>query len=438
MLVTSCDDGKKDQDTSDSGSSDSGSSDIAMDTRTDTVTDAEPDTDTDTYPDTNPDTGDEQCGGKNDFTVCSLVTDPDRSYDICVRGYCVSPGCGDVSCNPSSLHFPLADTNQRVCYSNSSRMTSCPGSGESLYGQDAQYGWDRSHESTDRFTRDTTISLGNPLVTDNITGLVWQGCAVGFSGKECAIRDSEISMTYNWDEALAYCNSLSWGGYDDWRLPDAYELQSIVDCSVDRRSIDAAAFPETPNSFFWSSFSYAPLTSGAWGVEFFLGRVDYDTKMNHNYVRCVRSEPTPQPARFTRDTATSDYPMVTDNRTGLIWQGCAAGFSGDACGSGSAEKKTWMEAIAYCEALDWAGQTDWRLPNVKELQSIVDYTTDYEVDHRSIDTAAFPTTPNDYFWSSTTLAAEASRAWYVRFTVGREGDNDKTTDHYVRCVRGGL
>ncbi|MBI5488414.1 MAG: hypothetical protein HY905_13860 [Deltaproteobacteria bacterium] len=53
-----------------------------------------------------------------DFTPCDVRTVPDRSYDICVEGACVSPGCGDRTCNPPGPNWPLADTDQRSCFND--------------------------------------------------------------------------------------------------------------------------------------------------------------------------------------------------------------------------------------------------------------------------------------------------------------------------------
>src|SRR6185503_8119382 len=65
-----------------------------------------------------------------------------------------------------------------------------------------------------------------PVVVDLVTGLHWQACVAGYTGAACETGMTDL-MT--WDEALAYCDSLSWGGKDDWYLPDSYELLSIVD-----------------------------------------------------------------------------------------------------------------------------------------------------------------------------------------------------------------
>jgi hypothetical protein len=118
---------------------------------------------------------------------------------------------------------------------------------------------------------------------------------------------------------------------------------------------------------------------------------------------------------------------ITDLVTGLIWQKEDDNIT-----------RTWEEAITYCEGLELpAGQTDWRLPNVKELRSIVDNT----LYHPSIDQTYFPGT-SWHYWSSTYygICTDTPSAWYVSFSNyfgGRANNEDRLSGLYVRCVRGG-
>ena len=126
---------------------------------------------------------------------------------------------------------------------------------------------------------------------------------------------------------------------------------------------------------------------------------------------------------------------TSDNCTSLIWMTCSRGQTygaGPAC-SGSATTVAWEGALTYCEGLNFAGQTDWRLPNTKELQSIVNYGVAYP----AIFTAYFPSTVSDRYWSSTTAAFDTANAWDVDFGHGIVSYDDKTFlgGYYVRCVR---
>lgn len=111
---------------------------------------------------------------------------------------------------------------------------------------------------------------------------------------------------------------------------------------------------------------------------------------------------------------------LTDTCTGLMWQKQRA-----------PGMYAWRQALQYCEDLTLAGHTDWRLPNLRELRSIVDYGR-YSP---SID-PAFQGDGAGY-WSFSTLVNDPANAWYVRFFVGVVGSRSKTTADYVRAVRTG-
>ena len=95
---------------------------------------------------------------------------------------------------------------------------------------------------------------------------------------------------------------------------------------------------------------------------------------------------------------------------------------------------TWEDALRYAQALTLGGRHDWRLPNIKELQSL----NDESVTNPSIDRAAFPGARPMEYWSSTTLfSREAARAWVLDLRAGIVTYTDKTASRLVRCVRGG-
>ena len=94
---------------------------------------------------------------------------------------------------------------------------------------------------------------------------------------------------------------------------------------------------------------------------------------------------------------------------------------------------TWADALTNCNALNYGGHDDWRLPNIKELSSLVDF----EKVNPAIDTDAFPNTQSDGYWSSTSFQNDGkhSNAWSVDFFDGNMNSLDKTGTYYVRCVR---
>ena len=298
------------------------------------------------------------CTGLENFAPCAVVTSPDRSNDICVDEVCESPGCGTAACNAPGHRFAVPDTNQRICYDDGTAgPITCPTSGQEYFGQDAQYGWDTTHAANERFTL-TASESGEPTVGDNITTLEWQGCTAGLSGDACT---AGAAGGYNWAEALAYCDSLDWSGNTDWRLPDPYEIASIIDLGRYNPTIDPDAFPGTPGVAFWTSSSHAGNPVNAWYAGLYGGEVSFGDKSYDCHVRCVRGG-TAAETGFSRNLAHADQPVVTDNVTSRIWQGCASGLSGDACTTGTEATHTWLEALAYCETLVWSEYDDWRLP----------------------------------------------------------------------------
>ena len=119
---------------------------------------------------------------------------------------------------------------------------------------------------------------------------------------------------------------------------------------------------------------------------------------------------------------------VTDNNTSLMW---IQDGTGSGCNNGSTA--TWSEAIDFCEALDYAGHTDWRLPNAKELHSIVVY----EGTVPFINKTYFTNTANSCYWTSTTHVPATTYALVVNFSSGYVSYGDKTNAYYIRPVRGG-
>ena len=129
---------------------------------------------------------------------------------------------------------------------------------------------------------------------------------------------------------------------------------------------------------------------------------------------------------------------VTDSATGLVWQKCSAGQGTTLgnCSTGSISSYTWSNAITYCEGLTLGGRSDWRLPNINELRSIVDYG---KSSLPTIDSTSFPNTQSDYYWSSSTYAKLTVYAWIVQFYNGGVDYYNKTNstyNFYVRCVSG--
>ena len=249
---------------------------------------------------------------------------------------------------------------------------------------------------------------GDGTITDNVTGLIWQ--------------KQNDATTREWDVANTYCSNNTPGlPGTGWRLPTRMELVGILNYGTFGPAINTTSFISTQSSYYWSSSTWAGYASIiAWRVDFnngYTGLNDMQGLLGLQYVRCVRGQ---SPTLSYTDNGNG---TVTDNVTGLMWQQQDDNIT-----------KSWESALSYCENLSLATYPDWRLPNVKELNSLVDnsrYNT-------AID-PVFTGTNASYYWSSTTDISDATYAyaWNVTFNEGNTGAGSKlSASLYVRCVRG--
>ncbi|WP_044412930.1 Lcl C-terminal domain-containing protein [Thiomicrospira microaerophila] len=151
------------------------------------------------------------------------------------------------------------------------------------------------------------------------------------------------------------------------------------------------------------------------------------------------------PSAIAKTTPTSDFTVhnngtVTHIPTGLMWKVCSEGqaWQNDGTCSGTASGHNWKAALEIPQTLKsgagYAGHTDWRLPNVKELASIAELAC-YSP---AINTAVFHNTPPFFYWSASPYADGSPFAWVVRFYHGNDGHNLRYNDYgLVRLVRSG-
>ncbi|MDD5705030.1 MAG: DUF1566 domain-containing protein [Kiritimatiellae bacterium] len=359
---------------------------------------------------------------------------------------------------------------------------------------------------------------GDGTVIDNLTGLMWT-------------RHANLpGSATNWAAAIDFCQNLSLSGYDDWRLPNVQELQSLVDYGRSQPALPSEPnpFQDVQSPYYWSSSTVNWLVSYAWTVNEWYGAIHYNTKTTSYYVWPVRStlletshtnlairsfdsgimtwtnidhdmrytiewrssltdtnewsssyedlvsihctndivtvsvpvfyrvvgvvpgvstSPVPRTGQAsgyrTGDDGDLQYgvvwpsprfvshadDVVTDRLTGLVW-------SRDANILGS--PTSWADAVDSCSSLTLAGRDDWRLPNVRELQSLVDYGMDspaLPANHpfQNVDTATAW-----YCWTSTTDAGNPNDAWTVRLKDGYVATlGSKTNIYSVWPVAGG-
>ena len=279
----------------------------------------------------------------------------------------------------------------------------------------------QTNKSTTSFGEDADYTInpqsftkpGDGTVLDNVTGLIWQQADGG-------------EMT--WSNALRYAQTNRVGGQSDWRLPTSHEAFSILNLGRLNPALDTNFFTLSTAQYWWTSDPLVGDSTHVWVINAGGGLgAHWQTETisaggsNRYHVRCVRgaSAPTRQPIHLFTNHLNG---TVTDLDTGLVWQQAEVTAA-----------LSWEAALQYAEALSLGGYSDWRLPNLKELRSLNDET----LARPSLDTNYFPGARAARYWSSTPMYNQPSVAWWVDFQTGLVSYDLKTTNLYVRCVRGG-
>ena len=314
-----------------------------------------------------------------------------------------------------SLDLIVPDTGQDLCY-DWAEIISCPSEGEDFYGQDGSY----------TINPPDLTDNEDGTVTDNLTGLVWE---------QKTEENETYSYTYN--DAITYCNELTLGGYSDWRIPTRKEYSTILNFGRVSPAMDTNYFPyysyTTANEvYYWTYSDYYNDSSQVWRILISFGLIENGPKTEDppilHKVRCVRGDIEPA-ANYTNNGDGT----VTDNVTGLIWEQKTDD-------GGSRDKDityTWKDALAYCENLLLASYDDWRLPNPKEFERLVDLGSSSP----AVDTTYFPNTNNGLYWTGTTCSGcHKMKAFAIDFTdgelyYGNKYRNDIYYENYSRCVR---
>ena len=254
----------------------------------------------------------------------------------------------------------------------------------------------------------------NGTITDNVTGLMWQ-----------QVDGGEMTI----ENAPNYCSSLTLGGYTDWRLPTPIESFSILNLQRNNPAMNTTYFPSSGADYWWTNSFQANDNTKVWCTNAGGGIGNKPksetisaggTKSYH--VRAVRDIAIP--TTLANHYTDNGDGTITDNITQLIWQKML-----------NTTALTWEQALTYAEGLTLAGASDWRLPNIKELQSL----NDESATNPSVNTTYFSAIGMKNYWSSTTLLPNPSNltsAWYWNTQFGITTYDTKTNTNYVICVRG--
>ncbi len=291
----------------------------------------------------------------------------------------------------AELTYPVAGTGQRQCYDNFHAIAT-PRPGQAFYGQDAQ------HPSQAPAYRDN----GDGTVSDLVTGLMW-----------VQARGQKMS----WKDAMAGAKACHVGGFNDWRVPTIKELYSLIQFTGECMG-QTGSRPFLDTNYFgfvygnralgermidcqdWSATEYIGTTMNGnatvFGVNFADGRIKGYPKFDPRaggphklFVRYVRGNPGYGKNNFYDNGDGT----VSDLATGLMWSK-----------ADSRSGMNWEQALAWVRQLDatnYLGHNDWRLPNAKELQSIVDYSRIPAI-APVFDISRLPDGEYPFYWSSTT------------------------------------
>ncbi|MDP2038036.1 MAG: DUF1566 domain-containing protein, partial [Ignavibacteria bacterium] len=315
--------------------------------------------------------------------------------------------------------YRIVDTGQKNYYNNNTVITA-PSSSQSFYGQDAQYNSKNQSSYKDN---------GDGTVTDLITGLMW---TKSYDLNNDGVKDTKDKM-YT-DQAKTSAASCKIGGYTDWRLPTIKELYSLILFSGAEINPNATStsgvIPFINTSYF--DIGYGELSAGErlidaqvatstiygnttmgnnrtmFGVNFVDGRIKgypADESIGKKYyILYVRGN-----AEYGKNNFTDNVDgTITDKSTGLMWMKNDNGTG-----------VLWENALSYAEGFEYAAHSDWRLPNAKELQSLVDYTRSPAITNSAAINSMF---------NCTQIVNEAGAADYPCYWTGTSFCSQTTSD----------
>ncbi|MCB9557363.1 MAG: DUF1566 domain-containing protein [Deltaproteobacteria bacterium] len=330
---------------------------------------------------------------------------------------------GDAFSQPA-LPFTIADTNQRNCYASNGAEIPCAGTGQ---------------DGARIVNPPSYTDNGDGTVTDNVTGVIWQQSAD--TNKDGTV---DVNDKFTQSNAVGYCQKLTLGGHSDWELPDIKTMYSLIDFSgedvsglqgndtsklqpfIDKTIFgygygDTSAGERIIDAQWATRTLYVSNPQQMFGVNLADGRIKgYGDPLGNQannklfYVQCVRNKGNYGQNDFTDNGDGT----ITDKATGLMWEQSDNGDGVD-----------WDQALAHCSSSATGGHSDWRLPNAKELQSIVDYA-------RSPGTSGSPAL--DARFKATSLTNEAGEGdfgFYWTSTTHKNTSGINTAAVYISFGR---
>jgi len=287
-------------------------------------------------------------------------------------------------------HETILQTGQDHCYDSEGLEILCQGS-----GQDGEY----RHGAPWPCPR---FEVEDETVRDLLTNLVW------------ARNANPLEYPVTWQDALdqvSLWNQEGFLGFDDWRLPNRKELRSLMSYQTKKPSLPSGhPFTNVFLNWYWTSTSVAINPAYAWYIHLEGARMFYGRKDQYYLFWPVRGVPNELLPSSKASFEVKDD-IIRDTLTGLHW--C---LQADITG----EPVDWQQAldsVKHLNGISWKGINTWRLPNINELESLVDCSV-----HNPALPANHPFIElRDGYWSSTTSYFETDWAWVLYLDKGACG-----------------
>lgn len=348
---------------------------------------------------------------------------------------------------PSPASELVLKTGASTCWDTEGRVLKCEDTGQD---GELQRGWPWP---ADRFD-----DQNNGTVADRLTDLIW-------------LKNANAFGEVTWEEALSNAKRFADGSHGltdksaagEWRLPNLRELLSLIDYGqADPILPKNHPFENVDPAIYWTSTTLAPAAKLAWMITLGIGPTVFVVKTSVARMWPVKGSskrvlqtgqqqawngngeprPTSESGQDGELRAGVDLPSaadrfddrkngtVLDKLSGLVWL-----HNADAFGF-----KTWSHALECCRSLrhgdlglaDGSKRGDWRLPNIREIESLVDYGQ------------VGPCLPKDHpfknvrpssYWTSTTVAGGPTQAMFIILGVGPSIFEDKEHAFFVWPVR---
>jgi len=331
-------------------------------------------------------------------------------------------GQQSVTVTPAPSLFTDTGISANQCYAaGSDALVSCASAGAIALSsmQDGMAGRDAvaNVDSLDGLLGFSYSAVGTSCIQDKVTGLIWQNASATLN-YVIAAATNPIQQAF---DSVAVANAAALCGFSDWRLPYVAELQGLLHYGATNIAVDMNWLGQTKGTGYLSGSPYFTANREYWTVDFAQGKTGSGagiTGLSYE-LRLVRGVPAAGAL-----TPSADGTEVTDSRTGLIWQRCTVGqsWNGSTC-VGPISQYSHELALAFAKA-------PWRVPNVKELSSLVGGSLGM-----AIDGSVFVATQPAGYWTSTPDVRNPAAAWGVSFSDGSASPLPRSSYLYLRLVR---